>query len=142
MKNLVKLKLVILVFSIIFASHSMAADRILPLPKPTVDKETKEKIAKKKEIYPQKKPIKEIEKIEVSTKGDVRRAKLYYLRDREGKSARISEKITKKIGVDIVAQTIENEIAKEDSKKENLIKDKDIATKAELKKEVLKEEKK
>ena len=31
----------------------------------------------------------------------VRRAKLYYLRDRKGKSARIAEKIKKKIGVDV-----------------------------------------
>ena len=42
-----------------------------------------------------------IEKIEVVRKGDVRRAKLYYLRDRTGKSARIAEKIRKKIGIDI-----------------------------------------
>ncbi len=33
--------------------------------------------------------------------GKVRRAKLYYLRDRTGKSARITEKIKKKIGIDI-----------------------------------------
>jgi large subunit ribosomal protein L19 len=33
-----------------------------------------------------------IESIEVKRRGDVRRAKLYYLRDRRGKSARISEK--------------------------------------------------
>ena len=33
--------------------------------------------------------------------GKVRRAKLYYLRDRKGKSARIAEKINKKIGVDV-----------------------------------------
>ena len=33
--------------------------------------------------------------------GKVRRAKLYYLRDRKGKSARIAEKIKKKIGVDV-----------------------------------------
>ena len=31
----------------------------------------------------------------------VRRAKLYYLRDRTGKSARIAEKIRKKIGIEI-----------------------------------------
>jgi len=31
--------------------------------------------------------------IEVKRRGDVRRAKLYYLRDRSGKSARIKEKI-------------------------------------------------
>jgi len=33
-----------------------------------------------------------IEKIEVSTRGDVRRAKLYYLRDRIGKAAKVKEK--------------------------------------------------
>ena len=35
-----------------------------------------------------------IASIEVKRKGDVRRAKLYYLRSRSGKSARIREKIT------------------------------------------------
>jgi large subunit ribosomal protein L19 len=34
--------------------------------------------------------------IEVKRRGDVRRAKLYYLRDRSGKSARIKEKLPKK----------------------------------------------
>ncbi|HEY1057597.1 50S ribosomal protein L19 [Limnobacter humi] len=34
-----------------------------------------------------------IEKIEVKRRGDVRRAKLYYLRERSGKSARIKEKL-------------------------------------------------
>jgi len=33
-----------------------------------------------------------IEKIEVVSRGDVRRAKLYYLRDRVGKAAKIKEK--------------------------------------------------
>lgn len=33
-----------------------------------------------------------IEKIEVATRGDVRRAKLYYLRDRIGKAAKVKEK--------------------------------------------------
>ncbi len=33
-----------------------------------------------------------IDKIEVVTRGDVRRAKLYYLRDRVGKAAKIKEK--------------------------------------------------
>ena len=56
MKNLVKLKVILLVFSIIFASSSFGADRILPLPKPIVDQDTKAKTAKKKEIYPKKKP--------------------------------------------------------------------------------------
>ncbi len=34
-----------------------------------------------------------IEKIEISRKGRVRRAKLYYLRDRVGKSAKVKERI-------------------------------------------------
>lgn len=34
-----------------------------------------------------------IAKIEVKRRGDVRRAKLYYLRDRTGKAARIREKV-------------------------------------------------
>lgn len=34
--------------------------------------------------------------IEVKRRGDVRRAKLYYLRERSGKSARIKEKLTSK----------------------------------------------
>ena len=36
--------------------------------------------------------------IEVKRRGDVRRAKLYYLRGRTGKSARIKEKLTRKKG--------------------------------------------
>ena len=34
--------------------------------------------------------------IEVKRRGDVRRAKLYYLRERSGKSARIKEKLVRK----------------------------------------------
>jgi large subunit ribosomal protein L19 len=43
-------------------------------------------------IFPVHAPI--IQKIEVTRRGDVRRAKLYYLRDRVGKAARIKEKRT------------------------------------------------
>ena len=39
--------------------------------------------------------------IKVIRSGKVRRAKLYYLRDRKGKSARIAEKIKKNIGIDL-----------------------------------------
>lgn len=35
-----------------------------------------------------------VEQIEIKRKGKVRRAKLYYLRDRRGKSARIAERVT------------------------------------------------
>lgn len=40
-------------------------------------------------VFPLHAPI--IQKIEVSRRGDVRRSKLYYLRGRSGKSARIKE---------------------------------------------------
>ena len=46
-----------------------------------------------------------IDSIKVIRSGKVRRAKLYYLRDRTGKSARITEKIKKKIGIDLEVKT-------------------------------------
>ena len=48
-----------------------------------------------------------VDSIKVIRSGKVRRAKLYYLRDRTGKSARIAEKIKKKIGVDVVTKPTE-----------------------------------
>ena len=42
-----------------------------------------------------------VDTIKVIRSGQVRRAKLYYLRDRTGKSARIAEKIKNKIGIEI-----------------------------------------
>ncbi len=38
-----------------------------------------------------------IASVEIKRRGDVRRAKLYYLRDRSGKSARIKEKLPSRI---------------------------------------------
>ena len=89
--------------------------------------------------------------IKVVRSGKVSKAKLYYLRDRKGKSARITEKIKKRIGIDVAEQTVEKEIKqeteftenkpkvemkKEEPKKENSIKEeKSAALKAELKKE-------
>ena len=46
-----------------------------------------------------------VDSIKVIRSGKVRRAKLYYLRDRTGKSARITEKIKKKIGIDLDVKT-------------------------------------
>ena len=51
--------------------------------------------------------------LKVVRSGKVKRAKLYYLRNRKGKSARISEKIKKSIGIDVSEQVSENEIVKE-----------------------------
>ena len=52
-----------------------------------------------------------IDTITVIRHGKVRRAKLYYLRDRTGKSARIAERIRKKIGieVDVKPETVTEE---------------------------------
>ena len=42
-----------------------------------------------------------VNSIKLIRSGKVRKAKLYYLRDRTGKSARIAEKIKKKMGIDV-----------------------------------------
>ena len=54
-----------------------------------------------------------VDSIKVIRTGKVRRAKLYYLRDRKGKSARIAEKIKKKIGIEVAVKP-------QETKKENL----------------------
>ena len=83
--------------------------------------------------------------VKVIRSGKVKRAKLYYLRDRKGKSARIAEKIKKKIGIDISLKSeeqvpaVKTNVIKSDTPKE--------PQKSEIKKdtqkiEVKKEEKK
>ena len=67
--------------------------------------------------------------IKVIRSGQVKRAKLYYLRDRTGKSARISEKIKKRIGIELETKvqevtdenvtTSENQNQVENTKEEN-----------------------
>jgi len=56
-------------FTVRKVSHGEGVERVFPLHSPTVAE------------------------IVVKRRGDVRRAKLYYLRDRSGKSARIREKV-------------------------------------------------
>jgi large subunit ribosomal protein L19 len=75
-----------------------------------------------------------IDSIKVIRSGKVRRAKLYYLRDRTGKSARIAEKIKKKIGIDLVET--KSEVTKESNieattDKKDLIKEIKTETKKE-----------
>ena len=78
-----------------------------------------------------------VDSIKVIRSGKVRRAKLYYLRDRKGKSARIAEKIKKKIGVDVSVKPEEPKAVsvkpvEEKSKTEELKKeDKKVEAKAE-----------
>tara|TARA_X000001036_G_scaffold324116_1_gene302612 strand:+ start:19 stop:504 length:486 start_codon:yes stop_codon:yes gene_type:complete len=74
--------------------------------------------------------------IQIIRSGKVRRAKLYYLRDRKGKSARIAEKTKKTIGIDISAKTIEPK-----KKPVSEVK-KETTPELEIKKEELKTEKK
>ena len=54
-----------------------------------------------------------ISSIKVIRSGKVKRAKLYYLRDRKGKSARILEKIKKSIGIDVSEKEGEKELLQE-----------------------------
>ena len=68
-----------------------------------------------------------VDSIKVIRSGRVRRAKLYYLRDRTGKSARIAEKIKKKIGVDMTAKLAENTNPTEQQAEEVAIKSKKVA---------------
>jgi len=87
-----------------------------------------------------------VDTIKVIRSGQVRRAKLYYLRDRTGKSARIAEKIKKKIGIEIETKiqqvTEENVMPATDEKSVEAPKDeaKTEAPKEEAKTEAPKEE--
>ena len=91
--------------------------------------------------------------IKVIRSGKVKRAKLYYLRDRKGKSARIAEKIKKNIGIDVAEQIADEQqpdIKKDVDLQENLEnkdqsdkkKPETVTSKAENKKEELKTQKK
>ena len=89
--------------------------------------------------------------IKVIRSGKVRRAKLYYLRDRKGKSARIAEKLRKNIEVDVEVkssvpgdikqdtsiaeekETSKVEAKKEESKKEEAVQAKKIIEKTTVK---------
>ena len=61
-------------------------------------------------VFPLYSPM--IESIQLVRRGDVRRAKLYYLRGRRGKSARIAEKTTGAAGKAATAERVEAAAAK------------------------------
>ena len=90
--------------------------------------------------------------IKIVRSGKVKRAKLYYLRSRKGKSARIAEKIKKRIGIDVAKKIIEAESGTQvkeevNAKEDNLNKEQEqtkkiAAEKADQKKEELTNKKK
>ena len=77
--------------------------------------------------------------IKIIRSGKVKKAKLYYLRKRKGKSARISEKIKKTIGVDVSEQVGETEALDETKKveAESKIEQKKDISEEELMKEIM-----
>ena len=77
-----------------------------------------------------------VSSIKVIRSGKVRRAKLYYLRDRKGKSARIAEKLRKNIGVDVEVKSS----VPEDIKQDTSIAEEKETSKVEAKKEESKKE--
>ena len=83
-----------------------------------------------------------VDTIKVIRSGKVRRAKLYYLRDRTGKSARIAEKIKKKIGIDIVetkTEVLQADVIENKTEEKDLPKETKVETKKEVKSETKKE---
>ena len=56
MNNLNTHKVILVAIFMFISTNCIAKDRILPIPKPQVDQETKRITEKKKEIYPEKKP--------------------------------------------------------------------------------------
>jgi len=86
-------------FTVRRISYGVGVERILPLNSPKIDR------------------------IEIIRKGKVRRAKLYYLRERVGKAARIKEKLgyKKASEEDIFEEEIQEEIAAEAAVEETAV---------------------
>lgn len=88
-------------------------------------------------IYPLNAPI--ITKLEVVKKGKVKRAKLYYLRDRVGKKAKIQDTFVKKQEVEEVTPVVEKSEVKPKEEEDKEVKEKkemkplEASNKAELK---------
>ena len=88
-----------------------------------------------------------VDSIKVVRSGKVKKAKLYYLRDRKGKSARIAEKIKKNIGIEVEvkdeittdvsqgASTEKKETPKTEAKKQEISPSKKTTEKKEIKKQ-------
>lgn len=79
-------------FTVRKISYGVGVERVLPLHSPKIDK------------------------IEVVRKGKVRRAKLYYLRDRVGKAAKVKEKLQRKTSVKEADTKVANETVEVESR--------------------------
>jgi len=113
MSNLVKVKVILLVFTAILTTQSIAADLIIPLPKPSVDDEIKAKTAKKKEIYPKKKPDGKKEITEVTTEPEIAKKKSEdVLILPEKKPIIVKKKIDKSVAKSIILSKKDFKIAK------------------------------
>ena len=92
-------------------------------------------------VFPVVSPM--IESIEVKRKGKVRRAKLYYLRERRGKSARIAERTTGR-GIETVEIAVSKterkrqKVAEKQARKERAAAEREAAEKARLEAEAAK----
>ena len=81
-----------------------------------------------------------VDSIKVIRSGQVRRAKLYYLRDRTGKSARIAEKIRKNIGIEVENKTENLEESTQAETKVSKLSNNELTKKSEINEDPKKEE--
>ena len=85
MWNLVKVNVFLWVFIIFSSFNSYASEQILPIKKPSINKETKAKKVKSKKIYPEKKPSAKKEELkielaseELKTTDDIEKERFIY----------------------------------------------------------------
>ena len=114
MKNFIKINVIFLTIFAIFSSTSLAADRILPIPKPAVEEEVKKTTAKKKEIYPKKKPVtkKEIEQAqEVVESIDEEKEQSFIYPKKKPVIVQVQEKVDKPIHKSVTLSKTDFKIA-------------------------------
>ena len=81
-----------------------------------------------------------VDSIKVIRSGQVRRAKLYYLRDRTGKSARIAEKIRKNIGIEVETNLENTQETIQPERQVSAVRKEELTKKSEIKEDPKKEQ--